>query len=85
MDYLDYDPCHYCQHYSETYDRHTGVTDCDCGSDYGFHEDFGKKPCPGFRPILASDGLFEQLYYEEEARVYLELERDTDKEEDTDE
>lgn len=72
MLYLDNDPCHHCQHYSEDYDRDTGITDCDCGYEYGFHEEFGITPCPGFKAVLASDGLFEQLFNEEEERFYRE-------------
>ena len=74
--WIDTDPCHHCQHYGEYYDGNTGITDCDCDYDYGFHEDFGKTPCPGFKPILASNGLFEQLHCEEEERFYRECEKE---------
>ena len=74
MLYLDNDPCHHCYNYAEDYDRHTGITDCDCASDYGFWEDFGKEPCPYFRPYLASDGLFEQLANEAEQKFWCEME-----------
>lgn len=81
MLYLDNDPCHHCQHYSEYYDRHTGITDCDCGSGYDFHEDFGKVPCPHFAPILPSDWLMWQLADEEEARFWAEQDSQGDKNE----
>ncbi len=67
-------PCYHCQHYGVEYDRHTGLEDewCDAPDEFLFYE--GRRPCPHFRPILPSEGLFEQLADEEDARFYQELE-----------
>lgn len=67
------DPCRFCQHYSEYEDRDTGWTDEGCNAPEEFPIfDGGEKPCRYFKPILASDGLFEQLAEEDEERYYLE-------------
>ena len=70
------DPCVYCRHYYEDWRdyRDTGMVDygCDCESEW--EPDCGK-PCKDFKPILASEGLIEQLWEEEEARQYLEDEK----------
>lgn len=67
-------PCYHCQHYGAALDWHTGIEDewCDAPDEFLFQE--GVKPCPHFRPLLASDGLLEQLANEEEARFYQSLE-----------
>lgn len=58
------DPCQFCAHYIVEYDRNIGWSyDCAVNA-----EDL--KPCPGFTPRLASDGLYEQLFNEEEAEYY---------------
>ena len=65
------DPCVFCQNYAEGYDRHTGMVLGDCalppeiwdGPDSGV-------PCKGFFPLLASDGLLEQLWEEDEAEFW---------------
>lgn len=68
---MECDPCKLCGHYCEAYDRHTGYTDVGCDADVEFAiEDV--RPCPYFKPILPSEGLLEQLYYEQEMKEYLE-------------
>ena len=68
MDKKDCNPCLLCKNYFCDYDRQTGYYDEGClvTDELTFFED-DVKPCPAFKPGLASDGLYEQLYYEEEA------------------
>lgn len=56
------DPCVFCQNYAEGYDRHTGIVcgDCRLPPDVWDGPDSGE-PCKGFFPLLASDGLFDEL------------------------
>lgn len=67
------DPCQHCQYYRVYYDR-------DIGWDYGCacpEEEFAVydvKPCPHFKPILPSDGLYEQLANEDEQKFWEEQE-----------
>ena len=69
------DPCQFCQYYSVSYDR-------DIGWDYGCacpEEEFAVcdvKPCPYFKPILPSDGLYQQLADEEEQKFWEEQEKE---------
>ena len=67
-------PCYHCQHYGEYMDPHTGYIEdwCDAPEEFKYYE--GGRPCPHFKPMLASDGLLEQLANEEEARFYQSLE-----------
>ena len=64
------DPCEYCQHHYEEYNRDAGWDyGCDCPEEFAI--DF-QKPCPYFKPRLPSDELFEQLANEDEARLQYE-------------
>lgn len=72
------DPCRYCRHYSEFEDRSTGYLDTGCSAEEEFPIYDGVKPCPYFRPLLASDGLFDQLAEEGEMRYWLDRGLDTD-------
>lgn len=64
------DPCRHCQHFSEYYDSSTGITDYGCSAEREFPVADGEKPCKYFRPILASDGLLEQIAEEEDERFW---------------
>lgn len=68
------DPCVHCTHYYEDYRdwNHTGMVDCGCDCDCEWDGPDCGVPCPGFRPILASEGLLQQLWDEEEARMWCE-------------
>lgn len=73
------DPCVHCIHYYEDdrdY-RHTGMIDYGCDAE-DLSDDWQPGegiPCPGFKPVLASEGLMEQLWEEEQYKMYLEDEK----------
>lgn len=73
------DPCVLCANYYEDWRdyRDTGMVDCGCSVPdvSGDWQPEDGVPCPGYRPFLASDGLMEQLWEEEEYRQYLEDEK----------
>lgn len=69
----DCDPCSYCQNFSETYDSDTGYSDYGCKADDNFPYSDRMKPCPYFKPILASDGLFEQISEWKDEEMYREM------------
>ena len=71
------DPCQFCQHIYDDSDPSVGMEGYGCSYFDGPVEDDEWEPgcgrkCPGFFPVLASDGLLEQLWNEEQARQYLE-------------
>ena len=70
---MNCDPCRLCRYYAESYDRHTGVTDCGCCVDSQW-EGPENGACPDFRPRFVSDDLLEQLWNEECYREMMEEE-----------
>ena len=71
------DPCAFCKHITDESDPSVGLEGCGCDSDAPYVEDWEKgcgRPCPGFEPIPASQGLIDQLEWEQEAAYYAELE-----------
>lgn len=68
-------PCSYCANYREgPMDMDTGYVDIECLAEEEFEGCEKGIPCPSFTPILASDGLMEQLFNEHEEEIYREME-----------
>lgn len=70
------DPCRYCQNFSESYDDDTGYIDYGCKADVEFIIMENVKPCPYYKPILASDGLFEQIAEWEDEKFWADMRKD---------
>lgn len=56
------------------------VTEEGCDEDIGDWEPGCGSPCPGFKPILASESLMEQIADEEECRFWMEMQMATEQE-----
>ena len=74
------DPCVHCIHHYEDWRdyRDTGMIDSGCtneGASDGWEPGKGI-PCPGFKPIMVSETLMQQIADEEEYKQYLEDEKD---------
>ena len=67
-------PCTHCVHYACYEDHSTGWIDEDCKLDGGFLE--GVRPCPQFRAIMPTEGLYEELAEEREYLEWLEYMRE---------
>ena len=58
------DPCVFCRHITDESDESVGLQGYGCDSSVVYEEDWEPglgKPCPGFEPIFASDGLLHQI------------------------
>ena len=65
-------PCHYCQHYRESYRNNEGWEyGCDAEKEFAI---LTQKPCPYFKPHLPSDRLLEQLADEKHEQFERECE-----------
>ena len=69
------DPCVWCRNIYDDSDPSVGMYGCGCKAADDGHVVFDEvRPCPYFKPILSSDGLFDQLYCEKEEEYYKEME-----------
>lgn len=69
-------PCEHCMNLYDDSDESVGLYGYGCTAQDDGKETFddGLRPCPCFKPAgLSSDGLMDQLYYEEEAGYYREV------------
>jgi len=56
-------PCNFCQNLVDDSDPSVGMYGTACFVDSEFDcEDVHKRPCPDFKPILASEGLECQIF-----------------------
>lgn len=62
------DPCRFCQNATYRYDNSTGISDEGCLAGEDFDYIISEDKCQSFKPFLVSDGLYEQLFNEDQAR-----------------
>lgn len=69
-------PCQFCANLYDDSDPSVGLYGYGCRAADDGRDVFDEvKPCPCFRPIPVSEGLMEQLAYEEEERFWKEQEK----------
>lgn len=74
------DPCMFCKHIYDDSDESVGLYGYGCDAEEEFEPGQGT-PCPSFVPQFVSDGLFQQIADEDEARFWSEMEKEKEEEE----